>query len=324
MTAALDDATFEALAQRHRRELHVHCYRMLASFDEAEDAVQETLLRAWRARERLRRRRARPRLALPHRDERLPERDPVAHPAHVVRRRRRGCSPTPTSCSTRSRRATTNPTPSPSPRDDRARVPRRAAGAAAAATRRAARPRRARHDRGRDGGAARHQRRRGQQRAATRPRRRCSSTCPRTAREWSAHEPSADERALLARFIDAHERCDAAAAVAIAATDIRVTMPPLPMCFDGLDAVGDADRATRSARTATATGGSCRRWRTGCRRRPATCAGPATRSSARSSSTCCASRAARSPRSPRSAPRCFLHWGSRRRSADQEACLASS
>ena len=52
MTAALDDATFEALAQQHRRELHVHCYRMLASFDEAEDAVQETLLRAWRARER--------------------------------------------------------------------------------------------------------------------------------------------------------------------------------------------------------------------------------------------------------------------------------
>src|SRR6478672_7371334 len=50
MPTALDEDTFEELSRRHRRELHVHCYRMLASFDEAEDAVQETLLRAWRSR----------------------------------------------------------------------------------------------------------------------------------------------------------------------------------------------------------------------------------------------------------------------------------
>jgi RNA polymerase sigma-70 factor (ECF subfamily) len=48
----LDDRTaFEKLATRHRRELQLHCYRMLGSLEESEDLVQETFLRAWRRRE---------------------------------------------------------------------------------------------------------------------------------------------------------------------------------------------------------------------------------------------------------------------------------
>ena len=47
----LDEITFNAAVERHRRELHVHCYRMLGSFDEAEDALQDALVRAWRARD---------------------------------------------------------------------------------------------------------------------------------------------------------------------------------------------------------------------------------------------------------------------------------
>ncbi len=46
-----DPARFAVVTERHRRELQVHCYRMLANYEDAQDMTQETFLRAWRKRE---------------------------------------------------------------------------------------------------------------------------------------------------------------------------------------------------------------------------------------------------------------------------------
>jgi RNA polymerase sigma-70 factor (TIGR02960 family) len=242
VTAAIggDEPAFAALAERHRRELHVHCYRMLASFDEAEDAVQETFLNAWRGRsgfgggpqfrawlyriatnvclDMLRRNSRRPSgmgahpevpWIQPYPDLLLDAAAPADEQPEAVAIQRETIS--------LAFLAALQVLP---PRQRAALIARDVLGWPASETASAL---------GTSVAAANS--------ALQRARATMQSHLPPRRAEWSAHEPSAQERALLEQFIDAHERLDADAAIALAAQDLRITMPPHPVPFDGREAI---------------------------------------------------------------------------------------
>jgi DNA-directed RNA polymerase specialized sigma24 family protein len=77
-----DENAFRQLTEPYRRELQLHCYRILGSVQDAEDMVQETLLAAWRSLEAFEGRRVRALLAVPDRHQPLPQRAarPIAPP----------------------------------------------------------------------------------------------------------------------------------------------------------------------------------------------------------------------------------------------------
>ena len=236
---AQSESAFTALAERHRRELHVHCYRMLASFDDAEDAVQETMLRAWRHREGfdgsafrawlyriatnvcldVLRRSSRRLSAIhsfadlpwlqPYPDRLLDEivsSDEQPHSA-VVERETIGLAflSAMQVLPPRQRAALILRDVLGWPADETASLLETSVAAANSALQRA--------------------------------RATMQEHLPARRTDWPAGAPTAEERTLLERFIDAHERCDAVAALAIAAPDLRITMPPDLMRFDGLEAI---------------------------------------------------------------------------------------
>jgi RNA polymerase sigma-70 factor (ECF subfamily) len=239
-----DDAAFAALTERYRRELHVHCYRMLASFDDAEDAVQETLLRAWRSRDGFagegmfrawlyriatnvcldaRRRRAH-RAGVPRSFAEVPWLQP--YPDRLL-----------------DEAAASGDEP------DAAVIERETIELAFVAALQVLPPRQRAALIARDvlgwpasqtavllemSVAAANS-------ALQRARATMREHLPPRRADWpgdSAGQLSAAERDLLAAFIDAHQRNDAAAAVAIAAQDIRITMPPYLACYDGVASIG--------------------------------------------------------------------------------------
>ncbi len=234
----MDEAAFTALAEPHRRELHVHCYRMLASFDEAEDAVQETFLNAWRGRsgfqgaqfrawlyriatnvclDMLRRgsRRAGTRSLAevpwiqPYPDLLLDQAAPTDEQPEAVAIERETIS--------LAFLAALQALP---PRQRAALIARDVLGWPAVQTAEAL---------GTSVAAANS--------ALQRARTTMQSQLPARRADWSARTPSAAERELLEQFIEAHERLDTEAAIAVAARDVRITMPPFPLVFDGADSI---------------------------------------------------------------------------------------
>jgi RNA polymerase sigma-70 factor (ECF subfamily) len=227
---------FDRMLERHRRELHVHCYRMLGSFTDAEDLVQETFLRAWR-----------------HRDQHEPGSNlrawlyRIATNActDVIRRRRRqapalgSCADVPWLQPYPDALLDQIPDPGLDPESatiDRETIelafiaaiqelpPRQRAAlvlcaglgwtaAEAADTMQTSVP--------------------AVNSALQRARAVLREKLPRDRSQWTAGPLSAAEQDVLRQFIAAHERGDAAAAKAMMRDGIVATMPPQPLVYQG-------------------------------------------------------------------------------------------
>jgi RNA polymerase sigma-70 factor, ECF subfamily len=245
-----DEAAFGALLERHRRELQLHCYRMVGSLEDAEDLVQETLLRAWRARSGFGFRGDAQARAWLYRIATNACLDFLA--AHS--RRARGAGEGATGAA---EVAWLQPYPDRllegiAPADaepDTAAIAKETVELVFLVAIQHLPPRQRAVLILRDllgwsaqdtatilGGSVA-----AVNSALQRARATVKRLLPARRHEWAATaDPSETERALLERFIEAHERADAAALADLLAAHARAAMPPLPTVWDGRDAIVSA------------------------------------------------------------------------------------
>ena len=242
-----DDVTFSALFDRHRRALQAHCYRMVGSFEDAEDLVQETFARAWRARERFRREgrwsfrawlyRIATNACLDH----LARRPPRLLPADVARATEPEADLPPVA----------SDVPWLDPYPDRMLDPHEAAVAretmeiafVAAIQHLPPRQRAALILRDAAGFSARETAELlgtsvpAANSALQRARERLRDRLPSRRVEWAlSDDPTAEAREVARRYIEALERRDFAALAELVRADARFSFPPRAVWYDGLDA----------------------------------------------------------------------------------------